>query len=550
MQSKKEENKEKEDLKPDKINEKPSFDFAIKSIKILSQVTTFDNDQNIQFYKILCKENKSGFWVFNPEEDFIIFSDDLIELLNLPSNEQAIIETFQNQFVNADEAAIFYSGLNYFLKNKSHAEFKIKVKDSKNSRIFHNSLSSLILKDKTELVVGIARDITKQVQYEEELAKQKEKAIESDRIKSAFLKNISHEIRTPMNSVIGFIELLDNQSFEEEKKKEFLNIIKSKSKQLLSLIDDIAELSKFESGEIGINRTETNLARIFQELHKEYSEKATNLKNNLEIFLNLPAGLHEHQAYTDPGRVQQILSYFLDNALKYTDKGYIQLGYEIKDNKQVTLYVKDTGVGIPKEAQKYLFNRFRISEDTIDPKMVNTGLGLTISRAIVEQLGGKISVESAPGQGSVFSFTIPYVKLEKNIASKITEEQNIKPNWRNKVIIVAEDDEVNFHFLEAVLADTQVRLIHVHNGKQAIEICQTLGNIDLILMDIRMPEKSGHEAVKEIKKIRKDIPIIAQTAYTGKEERDKCLQAGCDDYISKPIDISLLINKINYFLAD
>ena len=254
---------------------------------------------------------------------------------------------------------------------------------------------------------------------------------------------------------------------------------------------------------------------------------------------------------TDPGRLQQVLHYLLDNAIKYTEKGYIQFGYELKDNKNLLFFVKDTGIGITKEAQKHLFNRFKQKEEAYDKHTTNKGLGLTIARSIVELLGGKIYVESTPSVGTCFSFTLPLNKIEKHTPQVVTENKLLTNiNWRNKIILIAEDDEVNYHFLEAVFADTQAQLIHVNNGSQAIEICRTIAKIDIILMDIKMPEKSGYEAIQEIKKFRKDIPIIVQTAYTQKEDKAKYQAAGCDDYISKPIDIELLIGKMGEFLNE
>jgi CheY-like chemotaxis protein len=245
------------------------------------------------------------------------------------------------------------------------------------------------------------------------------------------------------------------------------------------------------------------------------------------------------------------MEYLLDNALKFTEKGYVQFGYELKDSRHLQFFVKDTGIGITKEAQKYLFNRFKIKEEVYNTKHRNPGLGLTISRAIVENLGGKISVESVTGKGSTFYFTIPFNKGEKTVVEEPKLNYNEqRTKWSDKVILIAEDDEVNFRFLEAIFADTQVQLLHVVDGKQAIELCKTIGKIDLILMDIKMPEKSGYEVIKEIKKFRSEIPIIAQTAYTLKEDKAKCIAAGCDDYISKPIDIELLLGKIRKYFNE
>jgi CheY-like chemotaxis protein len=280
-------------------------------------------------------------------------------------------------------------------------------------------------------------------------------------------------------------------------------------------------------------------------------EKIRLNKEHIDIFLNFPPDQKIVTIYTDPGRLQQVLAYLLDNALKYTEKGYIQFGYELKENRNLQFFVKDTGIGISKEVQKYIFNRYRYGEDTLDKKLSTSGLSLTIAKAVVELLGGRIHVESIVNEGSTFSFTLPIHKVDK-----IETDENIvnadipSYNWKNKVILVAEDEEINFKFIEAILANTQAQLLHVSNGEQAIELCKSINKIDLVLMDIKMPGLNGYDAVREIKKIRKDLPVIAQTAYTFKEEKFKCKDAGCDDYISKPIYIEQLIKKINKFFTN
>lgn len=535
-------------------NRRDESSTSIPELKLLQKDKIFSFSDIHGLYKKSLQAANSGFWIYSPDKNIIWLSDEFVQLLKLPGEKKRINNEYLKKLFT-EYKTNFFDIITGLSNKKRSTEFEFQIlseKDNKQQQVILCSVS--LLKDKKKnirLILGANIEITERKHYEEELTKAKIKAEESDRIKTIFLTNISHEIRTPMNAIIGFNELLNIGDLSAEKRKEYLTIIKNKSKYLLSLIDDIAELSKFESGEITINNSETNLVKLLNELHQEFNkEKQNSKKQNVEIFLKLPIEQNIATVYTDPGRIYQVMAYLLDNALKFTEKGYIQFGYEQKDSRHLQFFVKDTGIGISKEAQKYLFNRFKIKEESYNKKYRNTGLGLTISRAIIEVLGGKIHVESEPTKGSAFYFTIPIHKSDKVIGAIVAEKEESMTKWRNKVILVAEDDEVNYRFIEAIFADTHAQLIHVHDGKQAVELCKTIGKIDLILMDIKMPEKSGYEAIKEIKKFRKEIPIIAQTAYTFKEDKAKCIAAGCDDYISKPIDIELLISKIGRFFTE
>jgi CheY-like chemotaxis protein len=236
----------------------------------------------------------------------------------------------------------------------------------------------------------------------------------------------------------------------------------------------------------------------------------------------------------------------LRNAFQFTEKGIIEFGYELKDAKTIQFFVKDTGIGVRKEDQKLVFNRFRQVEETSLRKIGRSGLGLTLSRHIINLMGGKIWFESIPNEGSTFYFTIP-VTAQPEEQPEQHIEQKVSYNWKDKVILIVEDDEINAQFLEAVLDQTQVQTLNAYNGIQAIELCRTINKIDLVLMDIKMPEMSGYEACKKIKSFRPGLPMIAQTAFAESVDKRKCLNAGFDEYISKPIDIELLFSKIYSF---
>jgi len=547
--------------KSKKKNKKAALIFSKENIEIVNR-KFFENVEDIpQILKTRTKESKlnehnlahgllgSGFCTYTLKDSTINASENFFKMLGL-SGVKKIDESKLREIINpADNEDLITAVKNLPSIDEQGCEVKaliINQLGQKETKYFKVNFSLL----KKNIILASILDISEHYRWNEDLIKAKERAEAADSLKTTFLTNFSHEIRTPMNSILGFTELLNIGEHTPEQKAEYLSIIKIKSKELLGLIDDIVELAKFESGEITITKTETNLAKLLSDLQQEfYNEKERLKKNQVELFLSLPADNTYNTIYTDTGRLHQVISYLLDNAIKYTEKGYVQFGYEVKDNKHLIIFVKDTGIGISKDKQKYLFTKLKYKEETIVYRDMEKGLSLTIARAIVEALGGRIYVESTQDEGSYFYFTIPIVK---SIAANTTETNHKldTPNWKNKIILVAEDEEMNFKFIEAILFNTQAQLIHVQDGQQAVELCKSLSKIDLILMDIKMPEMNGYDAVREIKKIRNNVPIIAQTAYTFKEERSRCIDAGCNDYISKPIDVNLLIQKINRFFVD
>ncbi|NJK87175.1 MAG: response regulator [Bacteroidales bacterium] len=362
------------------------------------------------------------------------------------------------------------------------------------------------------------------------------------------MTNISHEIRLPMNSIVGFAELINIGNISAESRKEYIRIIKQQSNQLLKFIDDISEFAKFESGAIKINKTPCNLNLLLNELLIYFNQqKKLQKKEHIELNVSIPdkKGI---VIYTDTGRLHQLFSNILDNAIKFTEKGHVNFGYSEKDGK-IEFFVKDTGIGLTKEEQKFVFDRFKTHEETITRKYEGGGLGLTIARGIAKLLGGKIWIDSEPGKGSAFYFNIPFEPAPDEKANLIEEEQVVNVyNWKGKIMLVVEDDEVNYKFIETVLSENQAKVLRAENGLQAIELCKTINRLDIILMDIKMPKMDGFEATRQIRKINKSIPIIAQTAYATEEDRDNCLAVGCNDQVAKPINIEELLLKINRLL--
>lgn len=395
---------------------------------------------------------------------------------------------------------------------------------------------------------GIIIDITERNLYIHSLKKETFKAQNSDKLKSSFLANMSHEIRTPMNSIIGFSNLLASQDIMEEQKRNFVNYIKTSGEVLLNLIDDIIDIAKIEAGEIKINKKECNVNEMFNELYKSFEEiRDRSDKSYIMLKMNMN-GNKNLTIKTDPFRLRQVLTNLINNALKFTDKGYIEFGFKIKNEKSLEFYVKDTGVGLSRDELGYIFERFKRSVHSEENNIVGTGLGLAISKNLVEIMGGEMWVDSSPGVGTTFFFTLPYLKTTIVRNDVLDYEMIDSYKWTDKTILVVEDDEQSFFFLNELLKKTGVNILRASNGMDAVEMVKIHPQIDAVLMDIQLPRMNGFEATAQIKRIKKSLPIIAQTAYAMSGDKEKCLIAGCDDYVQKPLNIEILLPKVNQYL--
>lgn len=374
------------------------------------------------------------------------------------------------------------------------------------------------------------------------------KAEESDRLKSAFLANMSHEIRTPMNAIVGFIELLDEEGFTQDEKKHFMSLILNSSQTLMRLIDDIIDFSRIEAGELKIQKVKININDIFRELKPIYIEKIRREKKNIQIICDYTEN-EVRYIYSDPLRLKQILINLLDNALKFTREGHIKFGYYLKDN-QLICYVEDTGIGIEKSYIERIFDRFYKIEEDKKHFYSGTGLGLAISKKLAEYLDGEIYVKSEIEKGSTFYVSFLYFDKKSEIVPEYrkSEINNYSFKWNDKCLLIAEDEESNYLYINKALKNTGIKIEWAKNGIEAVEIVKSQNNIDLILMDIKMPEMNGHEAIKIIKSINPQIPVIAQTAHALQEDKELCLQNGFDEYISKPIEKEKLLSVIKRYL--
>ncbi|PKQ61703.1 hypothetical protein BZG02_14865 [Labilibaculum filiforme] len=364
------------------------------------------------------------------------------------------------------------------------------------------------------------------------------KAKESDSLKTAFLQNISHEIRTPMNGIVGFAGLLKENGLTKEQKEMYLDIITKSSDQLLIVVNDVLDISLIDSGNVTINKTQFHLNDFMEQI---YSAHGTMLRDGFSLELNNTLASANHIVFTDQVKLIQVIDNLIDNAIKYTLKGAIEFGCEIKEN-QLLFFVKDSGIGIAPEYQDKIFDRFHRAEIETTKTIGGAGLGLSICKGNLDLLGGDIWVESKLGIGSKFFFTIPC----DFVVQEITEEQKEDIEWEVSpgYVLVAEDEEYNFQYISRILTDAGINFVRATNGKEAVDICRNSLNIDLILMDIKMPVLNGYDAVKIIREFKNEIPIIAQTAFAIGDEKQKALDVGCNDYIAKPFKKDELLRKI------
>lgn len=405
---------------------------------------------------------------------------------------------------------------------------------------------------------GIASDITEQKKLLSDLLIAKEKAEESDKLKSAFLANMSHEIRTPMNGILGFAELLKDEYLSEKDRTKYLNIINNNSKQLLCLINDIIDIAKIEAGQIQINKTFAEINPFLEDVYQLFIEEQKRLKKqNINFNLNISA-TNNNIIFTDITRLHQIFSNLLSNAFKFTESGSIQFGYKIihkNGSDYYQFFVSDTGIGIDETMQEFIFDRFVQAQTNNFRNQQGTGLGLAISKGLITLLNGKIWIESTPVNSSegisgstTFYFTIP---VNNTAVSKTDIKSNIKIDintMKNVSILVVEDDEDSLELLCRLLLKFGANPIVARTGEDAIKIIKSNNKIKIVLMDIRLPDMDGFETTKEIKKLNPDLPVIAQTAYAMYNDKEVCLQNGCDDYISKPINKDVLFHKINQYI--
>ena len=482
-----------------------------------------------------------------------------------------IIDPDSGAIADANEAAAEYYGFNISKLKKMNLvdistmnadEIKIRLGQAKMVKgTFFESINRLsdgsirdveIFSSRIDIeghhyLHSIIHDITDKKKILNDLIIAKEKAEESDRLKTAFLHNISHEIRTPMNAIVGFTSLLESSELSEETRRQYIDIVFQSSNQLLSIISDIVDISNIETGLIKATPETVNINSVLRNLFEQYSLRAK--QDNISFTLSI--GLDDSSALiiSDEIKLIQILSNLLNNSFKFTKKGSIDFGYSLKDDF-IQFFIKDTGIGIAEANYQKIFERFYQVENSASFKTGGTGLGLSISRAYVELMGGKIWTISQPDEGSTFYFTLPFIRVpEKNKEEKQSVRKKNIAITSGKSILIAEDDDFNFLLLNEILSGYNIKIIRAFNGNEAINVCDRQSEVDLVLMDIKMPVMDGYKATVQIKKIRPGLPVIAVTAYAQETDKEKILSSGFSGYISKPINRNQLEKILKKYLV-
>jgi PAS domain S-box-containing protein len=462
-------------------------------------------------------------------------TDDLIgkPFLNQISPEYKEKMAYNNEYNSFQNLGIRKNG------EKFPFEIKIGIYILNNEEYSMTIISDISERKETEL---------KLLQTHNDLIRAKEKAEENDRLKTAFLQNISHEIRTPMNAIMGFSKLLIEQQNDNSNIKNYSEIILQQSKGLLEIINDIIEIAKVESGQLTIKTESCNIDDFFNSLQVFFNEPNNRLdKTAINFIIQNNYTKKDRTINTDPEKLKQIFNKLLSNSFKFTELGTITAGCKFDEKQKLIFFVSDTGSGIPLDKHETIFERFIKLNIENNKLIAGTGLGLSIVKGLVTLLGGKIWVESELGKGTTFSFSISESLYKDSIEPKISDKSQTY-HFPNKNILIVEDDIFNAEFIKRMLAETDVNITLVSNGIDAIQIALEK-SFDIILMDIRLPDIDGNEVTRRIKKVKPQSIIIAQTAYISDKEKEKAFDAGCTDYLCKPLDYDTLLTTLNNYLG-
>jgi len=486
------------------------------------------------------------------------------------TNKDGLIEFFNPAFffffgwndqeLIGKKTSILKSGfhpINYYEKlwktinagNEWQGEFKNR---KKNGEFFWELASISPIRNSFGTIthfVKISENITYLKKIEKDLKKAKQDAEIANNYKNHFLANMSHEIRTPINTIIGFSELIKGDNLSVQKRNKYSEIIEENSQALLRLIDDIIDVAKIEANELKIKKEACSLGDMFSELEMTYNNfLRRKQKRNVELIFHIPQEAHHDVIFTDSYRLKQILNNLYINALKYTEAGHIEIGYTILNESKLRFFVSDTGVGIPSTRLKNIFKRFNYSDETAVENTPGAGLGLSICKDLALLLGGDINVKTVEGEGSVFYLTLPYdkIKIPMVRASAATTPQS-RYNFSKYTIMIAEDTPYNYEYLYSILHKTGANVVWAKDGIDVLKMYNS-SKIDLILMDIQLPEISGYEATTQIRLTDQTLPIIAQTAYAMAEDRQKCMEVGCNDVLVKPIRMDEVLSTVAKYL--
>jgi PAS domain S-box-containing protein len=472
------------------------------------------------------------------------WSKNMKRMLGMEMMDNDIVFLVYQNHIHPEDKSIIDKYMQKILQTKDEVSFELRyLKDNGVMMWLHNNIRPTFENGQLTELHGVITDITEKKNTELDLIKAKENAEASDRLKTAFMNNISHEIRTPLNGILGFTEVLADPSLAPKDKDVYTAMLYNSSERLINTVTNFLDISLLTSGNQRVNKKQMSLNTLLQQVLDKF--KSLSDQKNLVLSLELPFGENDIMIVSDKDLLEKILTQLTDNAIKFTSRGRITIGCRINES-ELLFFVRDTGVGIHEQSRQQIFEYFMQENTASNRGYEGSGLGLTIARGFIGLLGGKIWMESEKGKGSIFYFSIP---LEQPVRT-----QGYKGNGRasergkqKQTIVIAEDDDTNFFYVSILLKSDSLTLLHARNGTEAVELCQDHPETELVLMDLKMPEMDGFEATRLIKSNRKELPVIAVSAYSGSEEQQKALEAGCDEFITKPIKKELLLQKLEEF---
>ncbi len=518
-------------------------------LAVQKDILTREHYESDKFFKILLQSANDGISFYDKDWNLKFSNSAFYSVIGY--NKESYLSEDPSIFIHPDDKDYQVKRIEALKNNGFHeSELRLRHKDGHYVIL---SAKSVTIKDENGEIFGaltISRDITRMKQVHEELIKANFEAETSNRLKTSFLANISHEIRTPLNSVVGFSNLLLSNDLTPEMKAEYIEHINHNSEKLLQIIGDIIDLSRLESSQIEITYEETSVSGIVNEVVDEARKVIKRTEKPIILNVKNQYGDDSDLIFTDKIWLKRVLTHLMDNAVKFTLDGSIELSY-LREENDLVFRIKDTGIGINKENLGRIFEEFRQEIDGHHRPFEGLGIGLTLAREVIERMGGKIKVQSEKGMGSEFSFSIPFRpagSARGKLKSMIADQTDKPKDWSSRKCLLVDDNRDVLIYLKRILLDTGINVLMARSGNEAIDTIKSVTDIDVVLLDMQMPGINGIEATKEIRKIRKDLPIIAQTAFIFEDDKDIILEAGCDACLIKPIRKEHLLTVMSSFL--
>lgn len=522
-----------------------------QEIRSLMSIINIKNSQakSIGFLKVVLNYNNSN-----------SYDNRLVTILESVDFGIVIIDPKTRKILEANSGAIKHIGSTKqeIIGKKCHRficpaeegscpilDLKQKVNNSERILINTKGESIPILKTAKMAMLGDKEVIIESFIDIRDMKKAQEQAEESARLKTAFLSNISHEIRTPLNHILGFTSLVLEEADIPDTYLDYLKIVKRSGNNLLKIIEDIVTIAKIEAGHHIISENEFQLSHLLYGIFSKYQSEMMRTKNQVKILFENALESEKCFIKADEMKVKQVIENLVSNAVKYTEQGFVSMACQIKE-KQVQITIQDSGKGIPEDQLPLIFESFRQVADNDRKITEGTGIGLTICKSLSNMIGGNIMVESALGKGSKFIFSFPYKLALGN--EKPSMEEVSTPDLTGKTILIVEDEKINYLYLKTLLQATHAHIIWKQNGKEAVDYMNKGYIIDLILMDMQMPEMDGYEATFKIRRMNSKVIIIALTANVMADDREKCINLGCNEYTTKPIQQDILFWHLGHFL--